>query len=311
MLFHKNKIAKLLDVLMLIAGNALLAFDVAAFIIPHDFILGGTTGLALFAGNLILGIDTAMLVLIMNVALLLVGRILLGRKLFFSTAVSSVLYPLMLEVFQRIPGIASVTDNTLLAALFGGSLMGIALGLVMRVGASTGGMDIVSLLMNKYLHWPVSTSVWITDAAVILLQAVFAPAESTLYAIIILVTESMLLDRLMLIGLSQIQVFAVSDCYESIRRALLKELDAGVTMIHIETGALCKQGQGVLCVLPPRKLFDAVNLIQRIDPAAFLTVTQIKEAKGRGYTLEQADVDLGPVLGESAQNARESKGEQQ
>ena len=311
MLFHRQRTAKILDILMLIAGNALLAFDVAAFIVPHDFILGGTTGIALFIGHLTERIDTAMLVLIMNVALLLLGRILLGRKLFLSTAVSSVLYPLMLEVFQRVPGISCITDNTLLAALFGGSLMGIALGLVMRVGASTGGMDVVALLMNKYLHWPVSTNVWITDAVVILLQALFAPAESTLYAIIILVTESMLLDRLMLIGLKQIQIFAVSDRYDQIRCSLLTELDAGVTMIHIETGALCKQGQGILCVIPPRKLFDAVNCIQNIDPTAFMTITQIKEAKGRGYTLEQADVDLNPVLEKNTQSTLEQEEDRQ
>lgn len=293
---HVNrKSLKAMDVIMLLLGNVLLAFDVAAFIVPHDFILGGTTGIAIFAGHFF-NIDTALLVLCMNIALLLVGRFVLGRKLFLSTIVSSVLYPVLLGLFQRIPGIDSITDNTLLAALFGGSLLGIALGLVMRIGASTGGMDIVALLMNKFLHWSVSTCVWITDLTVIFMQALFSPVEGTLYAIIILVVESLLIDRLMIIGLPQIQIFAVSERYEQIRRALLEEVDVGVTMVNIETGCLGKPQLGILCIIPQRKLFDAVSCIQSVDNTAFLTITQIKEARGRGYTLEQDSKNLAEVF---------------
>ena len=295
---YAKGIKRFKDIAMLIAGNALLAFTVAAFIVPFDFITGGTTGISIFLSHLF-PMDTALLVLLLNIILLLLGLIFIGKRLFFSTIASSVLYPVLLALFQRIPGIESLTDNVLLAALFGGSLMGVALGLVMRVGASTGGMDIVVLIMNKYLHCSVSVGVWITDAAVILLQALFSPAESTLYAIIILVTESVLLDRLMLVGLPQIQIFAVSDRYEQIRLELLRELDAGVTLVDIETGALKKKQQGVLCVIPQRKLYHAVTLIQNVDPTVFMTISQIKEAKGRGYTLEQSDVNLNDFFPES------------
>ncbi|MBR3643588.1 MAG: YitT family protein, partial [Parasporobacterium sp.] len=146
-------------------GNALLAFLVAAFIIPHGIVMGGTTGIGIVLGN-VFHMDTSLFILALNVILLFTGLIFLGKKLFMTTVASSLLYPLLLAAIQRIPGIGTMTDDHLLAALFGGVLMGIALGLVLRVGASTGGTDIVCLLLQKKTHLPLSLLVNLTDALI-------------------------------------------------------------------------------------------------------------------------------------------------
>lgn len=276
--------------LCVVGGNALLAFLVAAFIIPHDIIMGGTTGIGIVLNKLFPNLDISLLVLIMNVLLLLFGLITLGRKFALTTVASSFLYPLMLGLFQRIPGIDSMTDNVLIAAVFAGSLMGVALGLVMRVGSSTGGMDIVTLVASKYTHIPVSVWVYITDFLVIGGQALFNPAEKTLLGIIVLVLETIVLDKAMILGKSQIQVLVISEQFEQIRRALIEQAEAGVTMMLIETGWLKKKQQGVLCVIPQRKLYHATELIQNIDPDAFITITQIREVRGQGFTLEPVDI---------------------
>ena len=104
---------------------------------------------------------------------------------------------------------------------------------------------------------------------------------------ILLVIETIVLNRVILLGQSQIQLFVVSTRFYGIRRKLLAGLQAGVTMVLIETGCAGEQQEGVLCVIPPRKLFAAKELIHVIDPEAFITITQIKEIRGQGFTLER------------------------
>lgn len=275
----------------ILAGNALLAFAVAAFIIPHGLIMGGTTGLAIVLAR-VLPAETATIVFVLNGALLALGGLVLGKKLVTTTLASSLLYPAFLALMQRIPGIGAVTHDPLVAALFGGVLMGASLGVVMRVGSSTGGMDIASLVLHKWTHIPVSICVYIMDILVIGGQALFSSPEPVLYALVLLVLQSLVLDKVMIMGLAQIQLFAVSQQYDEIRRRILTELEAGATMVEIQTGAMQQRQKGVLCVIPRRKLYAATELIQSVDPAAFITITQVKEVRGRGFTLERSVQEL-------------------
>ena len=287
---HRKKLYTLIWIgAAIVFGNALLAFTVAAFVIPHDIIMGGTTGIAIVATRL-LPVDTATIVLVLNALLLLFGGIVLGKKLVTTTLASSLLYPVFLGFFQRIPGIDAMTDNALMASLFGGVLMGVALGVVMRVGSSTGGMDIASLVLHKWTHIPVSICVYAMDVLVIGGQALFSTAEPILYGLVMLVLESIVLDKVMILGQAQIQIMVVSQQYEDIRQLLLTQLQAGVTMLQIETGHLAQPQKGVLCVIPHRKLYQATELIQSLDPTAFITITEVKEVRGRGFTLENLDI---------------------
>ena len=288
----KNTVRMLWTCAAILFGNALLAFTVEAFIIPHGIIMGGTTGLAIVLSGAF-PVDTATAVLVMNTILLVLGGLVLGWKLFTTTVASSLLYPLFLGVAQRMPELGSVTDNALMAALFGGVLMGVALGVVMRVGSSTGGMDIAMLMLHKWTHIPLSVCMYALDFLVIGGQALFAPsAEPGLYGVVVLVLESLMLDKVMILGQAQIQLFVISQRFEDIRRRILTQLQAGATMVQIETGALGQAQKGVLCIIPNRKLFAAKELIQSVDPTAFITITQVKEVRGRGFTLERTMREL-------------------
>lgn len=290
----KKSISTFKMVLFVLLGNALLAFVVTAFIIPHNIIMGGTTGIAIVL-NKTFGIDTALIVFILNVILLFLGLIVIGKKLFFTSLASTLLYPAFLSLMQRIPGIDSLTGNTLLASLFAGVLMGISLGLVMRVGSSTGGMDIANLILSKITHRSVSIFVYITDIIVVGAQAIVSDSESIMMGIVVLVLETLMLEQVMIFGQAQIQLFIISEHYEEIREKFLKELNAGVTMSYIQTGLLGEDGKGIICIIPSRKLYNANEIVRSIDPEAFITVTKIKEVKGRGFTSErqQLDYDVG------------------
>ena len=290
MTFEKKKLHNLFwTCASILGGNALLAFLVAAFIIPHDIIMGGTTGIAIVVERIV-PIDTATLVLVLNAILLILGGLVLGRKLVTTTIASSLLYPVFLAMIQRVPGVSTITDDPLMAALFGGALMGVALGVVMRVGSSTGGMDIASLILHKWTHIPVSICVYIMDVLVIGGQALGSASEPILCGLVVLVLESILLDKVMILGLAQIQLVVISQQFEEIRTKLLDRLQAGVTMVQIETGHLRQTQKSVMCVIPHRKLYAATELIQSIDPTAFITITQVKEVRGRGFTLDNIDI---------------------
>lgn len=272
----------------IIAGNALFAFIVAAFIIPHDIIMGGVTGISIVLNGIFPQVEISVLVFIFNAALLVLGLVVLGKKFAVTTVASTALYPLFLGMFQRVPGITALTDDSLVAAIFAGCLLGIALGIVMRVGSSTGGMDIVNLVLSHVFHLPVSFFVVICDVAVVGGQALINPPEKTLLGIIVIVLETLLLDKTMILGKSRIQLFIVSEKYNEIREMLLNDLNAGVTMTFIETGKLEERSMGIMCVTTQRKLYDATEMIRKTDPHAFVTVTQINEVRGRGFTEARA-----------------------
>jgi uncharacterized membrane-anchored protein YitT (DUF2179 family) len=277
----------LVTIACLIAGNALLAFLVAAFIMPFGIIMGGTTGIGIVLESFWPSLDVALVVLVLNMALLLLGLVVLGRKFFVTTVASSIMYPVALGVMERIPGIESLTDDPVLAAIFAGCLMGIALGLVMRVGSSTGGMDVVALVLNHWFHLPLAALVYVTDFVVMGGQALFCNSQQILLGLLVLVLETILLDKTMLLGKSQIQLFVVSDQAEVIRETLLWKAEVGVTMLMLETGFRNTQGKGVLCVIPRRKLYDVTELVCSIDPEAFITISQINEVRGNGFTRER------------------------
>ena len=271
-----------------VLGNFLLAFLVAAFVIPHETVVGGSTGISLILNHWF-SLDTAVGVFCVNVFMLLLGAVFLGKTFVVSTVASSLLYPAFLGALQRIPGIDSFTNDPLMAALLGGSLLGIALGLILRVGAATGGVDALNLTLHKYTHIPVSVFVYITDAAILLCQAfLYKDVENVLYGIVFLVLETLILNQVMLLGKAQIQIHIVSKQYEAIRSRLLEELDAGVTMVSVETGFAGEEQKSVLSVIPSRKLYAAKEMVLAIDPHAFMTITQVREVHGVGFSLDRS-----------------------
>mgnify|MGYP002511589079 FL=1 len=267
-------------------GNAVLAFTVAAFLVPQGIIMGGATGIGLTIAHFI-ALDLSAIIFVVNNVLFVLGTAVLGKKFALTTLISTFVYPVFLSVMRSIPGITELTDNIMLAALYGGALLGLGIGLVVRVGASTGGTDILALVLHKWFHIPLAVFVYIVDFTVLLCQALFSNSEQILYGILVLIVSTMALNRVMLMGQAQIQLFIITEKYEEVKEKVLREIDAGVTMVHIETGYGAKQQKGVLCVIPNRKLYSISQTVQLVDPKAFITITQINEVRGRGFTLER------------------------
>ncbi len=273
-------------VLGVLIGNIVLAFTVAAFMVPHGKIKGGATGIGLKIINNI-PIQLSFVILVVNACLFLLGAVTLGKKFVITTIASTFLYPASLSVMQAIPGITQLTDNIMLATLYGGALLGLGVGVIVRVGSSTGGTDILALVFNKWFHISVAVLMYIVDFTVLGAQMLFSDTEQIMYGILALVIETTILNRVMLMGQSQIQLFVISEKHEEIRERMLKEQDAGVTMVHVQTGFSKEEQKAIMCIIPNRKLYATNEMIHSIDEKAFITISQINEVKGRGFTMER------------------------
>lgn len=156
-----------------LAGNLILAFTVSAFMVPHGIIMGGATGMGLTISHYF-PIDLSLIIFIVNAILFVLGAVVLGKKFALTTIISTFVYPTFLSVVRQIPGVADMTDNIMLATIYGGALLGLGIGLIVRVGASTGGTDILALVFNKWFHIPVAALLYVVDFTVLGMQVFFS-----------------------------------------------------------------------------------------------------------------------------------------
>ena len=274
------------NILWILAGNTAYALAVVMFILPGGLITGGTTGLALFFYHQ-LGIPIQAFVTVFNVTMFLVGAAVLGKTFALTTVISTFYYPLILSVFQKLPVLGKVTDDSLLAVIFAGLLIGGGIGVVIRSGASTGGMDIPPLVLNKKTGVSVSSAMNVMDTAILLLQIVCSDREKVLYGILLVLIYTSVLNKVLLLGQAKMQVKIVSEHYEEINQAIASELDRGVTLFRSRTGHLKRDGYVVMSVVNNRELVQMNQLIQKIDPQAFIVIHQVNEVRGRGFTLKK------------------------
>jgi len=276
----------IMTILAVIGGNVLYALAVKLFLLPSGLVTGGTTGLALAAEH-VAGIPVASFVLVFNVAMLIFGYLVLGKQFAATTVASTFIYPLALGMIDRMFGELVLTRDILLCTMFSGLGIGGALGIVIRAGASTGGMDIPPLILQHYFRIPVSLSMYVFDFGILLLQAMFRPVESVLYGIILVMVYTVVLDKLMLMGTSRTEIKVVSDHAEEIRSAILSQLDRGVTILDGEGGYLHRKTQVILSVVSNRELPRMEKIIHGIDPESFMVISRVSEVRGRGFSMSK------------------------
>lgn len=274
---------KCMGVLAVICGNIILAFSIAAFLEPTGIISGGTTGIGLFVQEYF-GLPVSVTYAVVNVVCFLLGLAVLGKEFAMSTALSTVIFPFVLGYMERLPWIASLTDDFLLCALLAGAMAGAGVGIVIRFRASTGGMDIPPLILNKLTGIPVGNVMLVINGLTLALQISFSDSEQILYGLVQVAVMSVVLDKVLLFGMQQAKLIIISPMHEEIRRLLLQN-QTGVTMIPIEAGYTGENGKAILCAIPARRLPKIKQLIREIDQTAFILVDSSTEVMGRGFTL--------------------------
>lgn len=277
---QKNISKTLHNFLIISLGNLIYTVAVAFFILPNNLITGGTTGLALF-GQYMFHIPITAFVYVFNIAMFLLGAWVLGKAFALTTILSTFEYPFFLSILQLLSSrVGPLTDDRMLATLFAGAGIGIGLGLVIQAGASTGGMDIPPLVIEKKLGFPVSVSLYLFDFCILILQIFISDREQVLYGILLVVLYTVILDRLLINGKRQIQLKIISPEYQQINKKIQTDLDRGTTLLSIEGGYTGRPTYAVLTVVSPRELFKLQELIRAIDPNAFITINEVREVRG-------------------------------
>lgn len=274
---------KLLSLLMVIAGNILYTLSIKLFLLPANLMSCGTTGIALVV-NHFLHIPMTAFIFTFNMVMLLVGWLVLGRLFVMNTILSSLLYPFFLEILNRMLGDVVVTENILLNVIFAGMGLGVSLGIILRAGAATGGMDIPPLILKKYFHVPVSASLWAFDFCILLAQMVFHPLEDLLHGILLIVVISIALNKIMLLGTSRTEVKIISSESAAIRDAILSQVDRGVTLLHGAGGYSGSETEVILSIVSNYELPKIENLARSIDPDCFMIISRVSEVWGRGFS---------------------------
>ena len=283
MRFASVRTRRAVNLALMILGNILYALTIKLFLLPAQLISCGTTGIAL-AVNHFFGIPMTTFILLFNLFMLTVGWCLLGKKFALTTVFSSLFYPIALEVLNRVLGDIRITNDLLMNTLFSGLGLGVSLGLVIRSGASTGGMDIPPLILNKWFRIPVSASLWVFDFTIMLAQMAFHTLEDLLYGIMLIMVFSFFLNQVLLLGSSRTEVKIVSEQAEAIRQAILSQVDRGVTILHGEGGYRRKQAEVLLSIVSNHELPKLERLARSIDPDCFMIVSRVTEVWGRGFT---------------------------
>lgn len=274
------------SILAVMGGNLIYALTVVLFLMPSGLATGGTTGMAL-AANHLWGISVSGFVLAFNVAMLLLGWAVLGRAFVATTLVSTFCYPVFLDVCERIFGDLALTNDLFLCTVFSGLGIGIALGVVIRAGASTGGMDIPPLVIKRLTGLSVSVSMYVFDVCILLMQALFRPAENILYGIVLVIIYTITLDKMILFGRCRTELKIVSPKYREISDAILTQVDRGVTLLSAEGGYLHRQTQLVLSIVSNQELIKVERLVRQIDPECFMVVSRVSEVRGRGFSMNK------------------------
>ncbi len=277
---------KLLSLVLVLLGNTLYTLTVKLFLLPAGLMSCGTTGLGLLANHLT-GISLSGFILCFNLTMLALGWWILGRQFALTTVLSSLFYPIALGLLDRLLGDIRITEDLLLNTLFAGLGLGLSLGIVIRGGASTGGMDIPPLILRKFFHIPVPVSLWTFDFCILLSQLLFHTLEDLLYGIILIVVISYSLNKVLLLGTSKTEVKIVSTQAQAIREGILSRVDRGVTILHGEGGYLHQPTEVILSVISNHELPKIELLAREIDPECFMIVSRVTEVWGLGFSLSK------------------------
>lgn len=286
------------DVFILLFGNFLYALAVELIIIPSGLVTGGVTGISILLNDLNFPLDISYIVLFLNLILYVIGAVFLGKHFMITTGASSVLYPMFLNILERVfskhspKELLPIHDDLVLCAALAGILIGVALGLLMRSGASTGGSDIPPMIVSKYTSLPMGTGMFIMDGSIIVSQLAVSDIRRTLYGVIMVVVYSYLINQISVMGTSKVQISVMSEKPQELRRAILTTIGRGITFLSATKGLSGEKTEMVMTVVYNRQLARTKKLILSVDPSAFMVITRVSEVNGNGFSFFKGDKKL-------------------
>lgn len=280
-----NKVMSVLwDYFLMTVGSVIFCMAWTSFVIPNGVSSGGLTGLCTIIqyGT---GIPIGWTYPILNVILLLLGFLALGKGFGVKTIYVIALTSLLFDILPQFPQLEVMMDEKLLVALVGGAMEAIGIGMVLQRGGSTGGTDIIAMLINKY--WPVSPGKVYLYTDVFIISSVLLVPEKGLvdmiYAYVMMLGFSFGVDYVLLGNKSSIQILVFSEKYKEIADHMINNLQRGVTAIQSVGWYSQKESKVLLVIARKNQMNEIVNEVKEIDKKAFISVSMTMSVYGEGF----------------------------
>ena len=280
---------KLIELVYIVVGTFILAISVEYFILPFNILSGGVAGIAV-ALEPFFHFNRTLVANILVISLLIVGGLVLGKDFLRNTIISSLCYPVFTTLLSYFP--IPLEIDPLLASFYAGLIGGAGIGIVMRTGASTGGMDIPPLILNKLTGAKISTMVMITDALTIFLGIMAFGISAALIGLVSVFASGFAISRILDAGkgnkAKSVQI--ISDSWKEINEEINNQLNRGSTIIEA-TGSFSNDKKEVLLVVVAERQYNQLlNIIRDIDEKAFVITTDASDMHGEGFTYASPNI---------------------
>jgi uncharacterized membrane-anchored protein YitT (DUF2179 family) len=288
----RRNIANLALVLL---GSVIMGMGYSLFLIPHHFVPGGVSGIAIIV-NYFTRLPVGALILVLNIPVFIVGIKIMGRRYGLRSLLGMVVSSVLIDFFHEVVFKQSAlklpaegaTHNTILAAIYGGFMLGVGLGLVFRGRASTGGSDIIGQILNRYTGMSVGIAIMLVDFFVISASGLaFRQLEAPLYGYIVLFISSRVIDMI-LEGWNYTKLVIITSTHtEEIQDFILNTLDRSGTALKSRSLYLSREGETILTVIHRKQLADLRQFVKSIDPDAFVIINDTYAVLGKGFKATQ------------------------
>ncbi len=284
-----RQITKIEQYIMITIGIFLMVSGFYLFLIPMNIVAGGVTGFGLVL-NEFTGASISIVVFICNTILLFLGLLILGKKVFMRSIYGSLLFPAVLYIYERFVPAIDFNHDYVLAVIFGGGLLGLGFGMVLKYGGTSGGTDIPVKIFNRKFGMTISQSVYLIDGIIVLLGiiAFFETNGITggLYALITIFISGRVADSVVVGGQTKKAMQIITDHPFAIKKAIFKAIERGITEVPIQGGYTKREKTMLVTVITKQEYYLVRNIVATIDPDAFVYVTPATEIHGDFYERE-------------------------
>ncbi|TGB04548.1 YitT family protein [Halobacillus salinus] len=275
------------NILLILVGSAIFSFGLVHFNIQNELGEGGFTGITLLLLYLF-DWDPAVMNIVLNIPVLLIGWRILGRNTFLYSLIGIVSVSVFIRLSQLYMIEINLAEDLTLASLFAGVFIGVGLGIIFRYGGTTGGVDIIARLMNKYLGWSMGRAMFLFDAVVIFVSAItYLNSIKGMYTLVAVFVGAKVIDFIQEGAYAARGTTIISEKSDEIAKQVLENMDRGVTVLE-GRGSFSGAKRDVLyCVIGKNEIVRLKTLIDRIDPHAFVAVSHVHDVMGEGFTLDE------------------------
>ena len=280
-------IKKIYPILTILLGAAIYAFGLTYFVVPHHLFEGGATGITLITFYLF-KIPVSLMNLLINIPLFILAWKIFGAKSLYSSLLGTLALSAWLAFFERIPLHIDLQGDLLITALIAGILLGIGLGIIFNAGGTTGGTDIVARILNKYTHISMGKLLFILDFCILMLiLLIFKDLRLVSYTLLFDFIVSRVIDLIGEGGYAGKGCMIITKRPDQLAKAINDDLGRGVTFISGQGYYSQEDLKIIYCIVGRNEIVKMKEMIHRIDPQAFITITEAHEILGEGFTFEK------------------------